>query len=186
MAASVASGPVGAGIWESPALPLPTRRATVQLARRLAAAIAPGDLIVLSGGLGAGKTFFARALCRALGVPSAIPVTSPTFTLVHEYDGQVPLRHADLYRLRDGSELAELGLREQRADGAALVVEWGEPYLDALGGDALLLEITVSATCGRSARAVATGPRSTALGQALGQASEARARARGPAPAAAP
>jgi tRNA threonylcarbamoyladenosine biosynthesis protein TsaE len=147
-------------------IPLPTRRSTIQLAGRLAGAIEGGDLIVLSGGLGAGKTFFARALCRALGVPSEIPVTSPTFTLVHEYEGRVPLRHADVYRLHDAGELAGLGLREQRAEGAVLVVEWGEPYLEALGGDGLLLEIAVSPAGERAARPVGTGPRGVALARA--------------------
>jgi tRNA threonylcarbamoyladenosine biosynthesis protein TsaE len=126
--------------------------------------------VVLSGGLGAGKTFFARALCRALGVPAEIPITSPTFTLVHEYDGRVPLRHADVYRLQDAGELAELGLREQRAEGAVLIVEWGTPYLDALGGDGLLLEIAVSSTGERDARPAATGRRSLALARACGAA----------------
>ena len=146
-----------------PAIPLPTRRATIQLARRLGAAVEGGDLLVLSGGLGAGKTFFARALCRALGVPPSIPVTSPTFTLVHEYQGRLPVRHADVYRLHDEDELAQLGLREQRAEGALLLVEWGEPYLGALGGDGLLLSFSVSATGVREARPAATGPRSLAL-----------------------
>ena len=121
---------------------------------------------MLSGGLGAGKTFFARALCRALGVPAQIPITSPTFTLVHEYAGRVPLRHADVYRLRDASELTELGLREQRNEGAVLIVEWGGPYLDALGGDGLLLEIALSPEGKRTARPVTTGRRSHALARA--------------------
>jgi tRNA threonylcarbamoyladenosine biosynthesis protein TsaE len=142
---------------------LPTRRATVQLARRLGGALAGGDLIVLSGDLGAGKTFMARAICRALGVPPEIPVTSPTFTLVHEYDARLPVRHADLYRLGGEEELAALGLREQRAEGAVLLVEWGEPYLAALGGDGLLLGMAVSPSGVREARLTATGPRSAAL-----------------------
>jgi len=144
-------------------IPLPSRRATVHLAELLAPALQPGDLVVLEGGLGAGKTFFARALCRALGVPAAIPVTSPTFTLVHEYDARLPLRHADLYRLRGLEELGPLGLREQRADGAVLIVEWGTPYLDALGGDGLVLALEVTPEGERSARPRATGARSAAL-----------------------
>ena len=146
-----------------PLISLPTRRATIQLARHLGAAMEGGDLVVLSGGLGAGKTFLARAICRALGVPPEIPVTSPTFTLVHEYQGRLPVRHADVYRLRDEDELAQLGLREQRAEGAVLLVEWGEPYLDALGGDGMVLTLSVSPTDERSASATATGPRGLAL-----------------------
>ncbi|APR83924.1 TsaE protein [Minicystis rosea] len=142
---------------------LPTRRATIHLAERLAPALAAGDLVVLEGDLGAGKTFFSRALCRALGVPPSIPVTSPTFTIVHEYDGRLPIRHADLYRLHGPEELGPLGLREQRGDGALLLIEWGTPYLDALGGDALVLSLRVSPAGERTAHPRGTGPRGDAL-----------------------
>jgi tRNA threonylcarbamoyladenosine biosynthesis protein TsaE len=158
---SAPAGSAGAHV-----VPLLSRRATIRLARRLAAALAPGDLVILSGDLGAGKTFFARALCRGLGVPAEIPVTSPTFTLVHEYEGRVPIRHADVYRLRDAGELAALGLREERAEGAALVVEWGEPYLEALGGDGLRVELALLPDGARAARIAPTGPRSLALARA--------------------
>lgn len=100
--------------------------------------------MVLSGDLGAGKTFFTRALCRALGVPSEERVTSPTFALVHEYDAKLRVAHADLYRLDDVSELAHLGLRDRRAEGYLLVVEWGAPYAAALGGDALSLSFEMA------------------------------------------
>jgi tRNA threonylcarbamoyladenosine biosynthesis protein TsaE len=158
----------------APAIPLPTRRATIRLARRLASAVRPGDLVVLSGGLGAGKTFFTRALCRALGVPPDVRVTSPTFTLVHELEGRVAVLHVDAYRLRDASELVELGLREQRAEGAVLVVEWGAPYLGELGGDALVLAIDVSPSGERTARLEPTGERSRELARALGPSDETR------------
>lgn len=160
----------GLQIVGTASLTLPTRRSTIQLAERLAGAIEAGDLVVLAGGLGAGKTFFTRALCRALGVPREMPITSPTFTLVHEYDGRFPIRHADVYRLHDADELAALGLREQRTEGAVLIVEWGKPYLDALGGDGLLLEISVSPTGERTAHPAATGPRSLTLARACGAA----------------
>lgn len=126
--------------------------------------------MILAGDLGAGKTFFARALCRALGVPPEIPITSPTFALVHEHPGRVPIAHADLYRLgRPGSgpagadELSQIGLRDRRAEGALLLVEWGEPFIEALGGDALVVRL-VALTSGRTAEITATGPRSAAIG----------------------
>lgn len=149
---------------------LPTRRSTIRLAQRLADHVQPADLILLEGDLGAGKTFFARALCRALGVPREVRVQSPTFTLVHEYAARLPIAHADLYRLRDPGELGDLGLRDRRADGALLIVEWGGPYLDALGGDGLRIALGVGAIAGggegRTAQIIATGPRSAILARA--------------------
>jgi len=122
---------------------LPTRRDTKQLARCLAPALRPGDLVVLSGPLGSGKTFFVRAILRALGVPQRVSVTSPTFTLVHEYEARLPLVHADLYRLKNAREVRQLGLDAMRDEGTAVLVEWGEPFIEALGGDALLLTLSV-------------------------------------------
>jgi tRNA threonylcarbamoyladenosine biosynthesis protein TsaE len=146
---------------------LPTRRATIRLARRLAAAVQPGDLVVLAGDLGAGKTFFARAFARALGVARAEPVTSPTFSLAHEFAARLPLVHADAYRLGSERELAELGLDEKRAIGAVLVVEWGEPFIDTLGGDALVITLEpaqpAEMTGARRARRRSTGPRGQKL-----------------------
>jgi tRNA threonylcarbamoyladenosine biosynthesis protein TsaE len=140
-------------------VPLPTRRATVRLARAVASALGPGDLVILSGDLGAGKTFFTRALCRALGVPREEPITSPTFTLVHEHAGRIPIAHADLYRLGDEEELAQLGLRDRRGEGALLVVEWGAPFEAVLGGDALRITIELSRSGARGARIEASGER---------------------------
>ncbi|HKQ69507.1 MAG TPA: tRNA (adenosine(37)-N6)-threonylcarbamoyltransferase complex ATPase subunit type 1 TsaE [Polyangiaceae bacterium] len=133
-------------------LELAHRRATIRLARNLAPFLLPSDMIVLGGDLGTGKTFFVRALCRALGVPPDIDVTSPTFTLVHELPGRLPIVHADAYRLDDEAELLGLGLRETRGEGALLLVEWGEPYLDLLGGEALL--VTFEHGASESARTV--------------------------------
>lgn len=154
----------------SPVVELPTRRATIRLARTVASHLRPGDLVVLSGGLGAGKTFFTRALARALGVPREQRVTSPTFTLVHELEGRVPIAHADAYRLADEDELLALGLRERRGEGAIVVVEWGEPYLDALGGEALILTIEHTDR-GRRALLRGTGARGEELVSAISAAS---------------
>ena len=144
---------------------LPTRRATRDLARRLAPHLAAGDLVVLSGPLGSGKTFFARALCRALGLPPNARVPSPTFTLVHEHETSPPVSHADLYRLRDAADVRGLGLDAQRDDGRVLLVEWGEPYIEVLGGDALIVELALDP---RRATLRASGTRSRALLEALG------------------
>ena len=125
---------------------LPTRRATIRLARELGPLLRPSDLVVLAGDLGTGKTFFARALCRALGVPPEVEVTSPTFTLVHELTGRLPIVHADAYRLDSEAELLALGLREARSEGALLLLEWGTPYIGVLGSDALVLRFEHTAS----------------------------------------
>jgi tRNA threonylcarbamoyladenosine biosynthesis protein TsaE len=152
-------------------IPLPTRRATTRLGRALARAIEPGALVVLAGELGAGKTFLARAFLRGLGVPDRERVTSPTFSLVHDYEGRVRVQHADLYRLGDASELAPLGLAAARARGDVLLVEWGAPYADDLGGDALFLRLDVRANAEgllvRSATLAPTGPASDRLARAV-------------------
>jgi tRNA threonylcarbamoyl adenosine modification protein YjeE len=141
-------------------LELPTRRATKRLARALARALAPGDAVILSGALGAGKTFLVRALCRALGLDEGVRVVSPTFTLIRELPTMPPIAHADLYRLARPEDAHELGLSELRERGMVLVVEWGEPHAEALGPDRLLLAIELGP---RRARLIANGPRSEAL-----------------------
>lgn len=147
---------------------LPTRRKTIQLAHSLAPLLGARDLVILEGDLGAGKTFFTRALSRALGVPNNVRVTSPTFTLVHELGGTPALIHADLYRIAGASELGPLGLEELREAGAIVIVEWGRPYLDALGGDAVLLQFSLVSE-GRTANVEGSGPRSLALVESLAQ-----------------
>jgi tRNA threonylcarbamoyladenosine biosynthesis protein TsaE len=98
---------------------------TRQVAARLAAALAPGAVILLSGELGAGKTVFVRGLADGLGIdPDA--VTSPTFTLVHEYrGGRLPLVHVDLYRL-DRADLDDVGLDAELAASGVLAIEWAD------------------------------------------------------------
>ncbi|GAC1360743.1 MAG: hypothetical protein NVSMB47_13230 [Polyangiales bacterium] len=164
-------------------LPLATRRATIRLGRALASALAPGDLIVLDGGLGAGKTFLVRAMLRALGVPDEVAVPSPTFTLMNEYGvdlgARVPVVHADLYRLlgpagaapgASDDSIAELGLRERRGEGWAVVVEWGGAHLDALGGDALHVQMHAPGKDSlRRAQLSITGPRGEALARAVAE-----------------
>ena len=98
---------------------------TIRLGEDLARAVRPGDLICLSGDLGAGKSTFARALIRAIADDDDLEVPSPTFTLVQTYALRIPVAHFDLYRIADGSELDELGLDDALSDGVCLV-EWPE------------------------------------------------------------
>jgi tRNA threonylcarbamoyladenosine biosynthesis protein TsaE len=142
----------------------------VHLARAIAAVLVPGDLLLLSGGLGAGKTFLARAILRGLGVDARTAVPSPTFTLVQEYAAaRAPagVVHADLYRLLDApgdltSEVLRLGLRERRGEGAIVLVEWADPAISALGGAAeLTVQLDVAGEHAR--RATLAGPRAPAV-----------------------
>jgi tRNA threonylcarbamoyladenosine biosynthesis protein TsaE len=110
---------------------LPLRMATCSadetraLAARLGPLLSAGDLILLGGDLGAGKTTFTQGLARSLDIRQ--PVTSPTFTLVHSYEGgRLRLLHADVYRLEHLQEVIDLGLPEQLEEGAAAVIEWGD------------------------------------------------------------
>ena len=105
--------------------------ATEAAGERLGRRLGPGDLLLLTGELGAGKTTFVRGLARGAGASG--DVMSPTFQLVRLYGGPVPLAHVDLYRVAGAGELAELGLDELLEDGA-VVVEWGERLLDAGAG----------------------------------------------------
>src|SRR4029079_7674930 len=101
---------------------LATEQATERLLTDIAAALEPGDLVTLSGDLGAGKTFFARAMVRYLADNPDIPVPSPTFTLLQSYDlPRFPLVHADLYRLEGPGELAELGFDDLPKDAVVLL-----------------------------------------------------------------
>ena len=103
---------------------LPDLAAVEEFGARIASALREGDVIALSGGLGAGKTTLARAVIAALGYPHEVP--SPTFTIVETYDApplRLPVVHADFYRLKHPSEADEIGLDDYR-EGAALIAEW--------------------------------------------------------------
>ena len=105
------------------------QRDTEAAGERLAATLAPGDVILLHGPLGAGKTAFVRGLARGLGADPD-DVSSPTFTLIQEYrGGKMPLFHVDLYRL-ESSEVDDLGLDELMSGQAIVAIEWAERWAD--------------------------------------------------------
>jgi tRNA threonylcarbamoyladenosine biosynthesis protein TsaE len=123
--------------------------ATEALAHRLAKALRPGDLVLLSGDLGTGKTALARAVIRSLVGDDDLDVPSPSFALVQPYRaGETPLLHVDLYRLTDEREVGELGLFEQ--PDAIILVEWPE-RAPGLGSDAAI-EVALSMPPGRAGR----------------------------------
>jgi tRNA threonylcarbamoyladenosine biosynthesis protein TsaE len=114
---------------------------TLALAERLAGLLRAGDVVGLRGDLGAGKTTFAAAVVHALGVPTEVAVTSPSFTLINEYDGRLPIYHIDLYRLGDPSELYELGLWEYYDGQGVCLVEWCDRFDDLWPEHALVLTL---------------------------------------------
>jgi tRNA threonylcarbamoyladenosine biosynthesis protein TsaE len=98
---------------------------TLAAGERLAATLAPGAVLALHGELGAGKTALVKGIARGLGVPQA--VTSPTFTLVHEYrGGRLPLYHVDLYRLESVGQALAIGIEDYLAPDGVTVIEWAE------------------------------------------------------------
>ena len=125
-------------------LTLPDEQATADFAIDVAAVLEPGDLVTLSGDLGAGKTTFARALIRYLAGDDAIEVPSPTFTFMQTYElPQFPLVHADLYRLSGAAELVELGF-DDLPEGSVVLLEWPDRAAGLLPPDRLDITFTLA------------------------------------------
>jgi tRNA threonylcarbamoyladenosine biosynthesis protein TsaE len=112
---------------------------THALGQRLGALLQAGDVVVLDGGLGTGKTVLAKGIAVALGVTE--PVVSPTFTVVREYDAATPLVHVDVYRLDHLQELHDLGFDDLVGGDAVTVVEWGDRVSAVLPGDRLRVHL---------------------------------------------
>lgn len=126
---------------------------TRAIAARLAAQLQPGAVLLLSGDLGAGKTAFTKGLAEGLGIDAA-DVTSPTFTLVHEYrQGRLPLVHVDLYRL-EKVDLDELGMDAELADQGVLAIEWADRLIRLPAG---AVSVQIVAT-GDDTRAISIRP----------------------------
>lgn len=119
---------------------------TWALAGELADTLAPGTVIALHGDLGAGKTCFIQGYAAALGIDE--PVTSPTYTLIGEYEGRLPLHHIDLYRLSGPEEALGLGLEEYFDAGGITAIEWAERADGLLPPDLLHIQIKVDQQTG--------------------------------------
>jgi tRNA threonylcarbamoyladenosine biosynthesis protein TsaE len=139
--------------------------------RKLAAALGevarPGDLLLLCGDLGAGKTAFVQGYAEALGVTD--PVTSPTFTLANQYSGRLDVHHLDVYRLEQLGEVADLGLFELLDNSAVVLIEWGDAIEPVLPSDYLEVTFTFGDGEGDDDRRLVFNP--------VGQRWSARARA---------
>jgi len=154
--------PAGSEVSTNPAVWTATsgdEAATEALGERLAPLLEPGDVVALSGPLGAGKTRWVAGLARGLEAPAH--VRSPTFTLVNEYRGRIRLLHVDLYRL-ETREVADLGL-DENLDQAAIVVEWGEKLPASWWRDCLRIRIELEGESQRRFYVEAEGDRARAL-----------------------
>jgi tRNA threonylcarbamoyladenosine biosynthesis protein TsaE len=150
-------------VSRAPAAAVPWRSVSAADTERLGESLAPllaiGDVVALSGPLGAGKTRFVAGMARGLEAPAR--VRSPSFTLIHEYHGRLLLVHLDLYRL-EHADAEALGLEEELERGA-LVVEWGEKLPAVLLAEALVVEIDFANGDARAIRARARGGRGAEL-----------------------
>lgn len=120
---------------------LKTLSDTEKLGRIIGRRAVPGDVICLDGDLGAGKTALAQAIARGLEVPDNCYVTSPSFALLHEYHGRLPMYHMDFYRLQDSSEVEDLGFEEYFYLGGLSVIEWSSRACDILPEERMMITL---------------------------------------------
>lgn len=127
---------------------------TLSAGRRLAGLLRPGDIVLLNGRLGCGKTLFASGVAEGLGIDGPIP--SPSFLLVRSYQGFLPLIHADAYRLGTTAEFEDLAIEEHLPE-SVLVVEWGLAIAGSVGEDRLDVEFDITGPQSRTLRFVPRG-----------------------------
>jgi len=115
---------------------------TIQLGQFIVGVLNPGSVVGLCGELGTGKTHLIKGLARGLGVDNRYYVTSPSFTIINEYPGRIPLNHFDLFRLEGPDQMEELGYEEYLYGQGVTVIEWAEKVLPLLPDERLMIEIT--------------------------------------------
>ena len=116
---------------------------TRQLGQKIGRLITQPLIIAMNGNLGSGKTAFVQGLATGLDVPAEYYITSPTFTLINEYPGRLPLFHADLYRLETVRDLEDIGLDDLLYDRGVLAIEWADKLGDDLAGAYLVLQFEI-------------------------------------------
>ncbi len=115
---------------------------THDLGKLLGEKLQAGDVVALSGELGAGKTCLTQGIAAGLGVPNEYPITSPTFTIINEYPGRVAMYHLDMYRLAGTGDLLEIGYESCFNEGGVVVIEWAEKVWETLPEGTLFVFIT--------------------------------------------
>lgn len=141
---------------------------TLRIGAALADCLEIGDVVALDGDLGAGKTHLVQAIAGALGV-DASEVHSPTFVIIQEYAGRLPVCHIDAYRLNDIDEFLELGSDELVGGDCVSLIEWANRVEEVLPSDRLSVQIRVSGETSRTLAISSSGPRSQAIIMALVQ-----------------
>jgi tRNA threonylcarbamoyladenosine biosynthesis protein TsaE len=119
-------------------------RDTEKLGGILGSLAKAGDVICLDGDLGAGKTTLSQAIARGLEVPDNCYVTSPSFAILHEYEGRIPMYHMDFYRLQDAGEVEDLGFEEYFYLEGLTVIEWSNRAAEILPDERMILEISIN------------------------------------------
>ncbi len=140
---------------------------TQRLGALLGELLRGGDIVCVSGELGAGKTCLVQGIARGLGIDPSVPVTSPTFTLVGEYPGPVALRHADFYRVESYARLDDAGFLDLVDESGVLVVEWPERFPEALPEERLEIAIELVSESERRIRFGGAGARARQIRKGL-------------------
>ncbi len=146
---------------------LPNLATTEEWGRRIGKRLFPGSVVGLVGPLGAGKTHLARAIATGLGVNNPKVVTSPTFVLIQEYSGRLPIAHLDTYRLGSLTEFLDLGVQEYFDSDTVCLIEWADRVISVLPADHLRLILSIQGEHARQLQLEATGPRHGCLLTAL-------------------
>jgi tRNA threonylcarbamoyladenosine biosynthesis protein TsaE len=141
--------------------------ATQALGRRLGQLLFPGAVVALVGPLGAGKTHLARAVAEGLDTPDSRLVTSPTFVLIQEYPGRLPIYHFDAYRLAGPGPFADLGAEEYLEGGGVCLIEWADRVAPCLPEEHLSITLRITGETAREALVEAHGQRWTQVLEAL-------------------
>lgn len=132
---------------------------TIRIGKRIGGLLRPGDVVALTGELGAGKTQFIKGIATGMGVGKPTYISSPSFTLIHEYSGRIPLYHIDLFRLRWEGEAEELGLEEYFQGKGITAIEWADKIPSFLPEERLVIHFVYTGIHTRSLEITGKGKR---------------------------